>query len=533
MRVPYRGSRVGRAIVLLLAPATAITLAACTVQGGTTPGAPAATDAAPKAGGTLTVVGGVDLTTLDPSKGSANTMALIGSAVYDTLMAVPKIGDRPEPNLAKSLVESDDQMSWEMTLPTGVQFSDGTPFNAEAVKFNLDRNRAEGSTAAALLSSIDSVEAKDDSTVVIKMKQPFSNLPYVFAYDGSGTAGYVASPTALKQYGDDYTAHAAGVGPYKLQSWSPGSPVELVRNPNYWNKNKQAYLDKVLVKTIADPQSAYQALLAGDADLMATTSSTLMKTAKANTQVNFVQGVGGDQDSIILNVTRPPFDDQRIRQAVSKALNRQEIVDLATEGLGKPAVSLFPEGNPFHGAEANPEYDLAGAKELIKAYETETGKKASFTYTCNNARAATDVIVSQLKAAGFDVKLDALEGSAWLAQFFGKKYESICWTMAGFLTPDLLPYRFLHSSGDLNTGGFKDAAFDEKAEAARVTGSPEEQKKLWNEADAVLTSRLPWVWTTSAPIGFIWSKRVHSVDLDEPGRLRYSVPSFLNAWVSG
>lgn len=218
---------------------------------------------------------------------------------------------------------------------------------------------------------------------------------------------------------------------------------------------------------------------------------------------------------------------------MSKALNRQEIVDLTTEGLGKPAVSLFPEGNPFHGTEANPEYDLAGAKELIKAYETETGKKASFTYTCNNARAATDVIVSQLKAAGFDVKLDALESSAWLAQFFGKKYESICWTMAGFLTPDLLPYRFLHSSGDLNTGGFKDAAFDEKAEAARVTGSPEEQKKLWNEADAVLTSRLPWVWTTSAPIGFIWSKRVHSIDLDEPGRLRYSVPSFLNAWVSG
>ncbi|WP_214111092.1 ABC transporter substrate-binding protein [Acrocarpospora catenulata] len=524
-----------RAIALFVAPVTAITLAACTVQNGTTPGATGASgtaDAAPRTGGTLTVATGADLTTLDPSKGSANTMALIGSAVYDTLMVVPKIGDQPQPNLAKSLVESADQMSWEMTLPTGVQFSDGTPFDAEAVKFNLDRNRAEGSTAAALLSSIDSVEVKDPATVVIKLKQPFANLPYVFAYDGSGTAGYVASPAALKQYGDDYTAHAAGTGPYKLQSWSPGNPVELVRNPDYWNKDKPVYLDKVVVKTIADPQSAYQALLAGDIDLMATTSSTLMKTAKGNSQVNFVQGVGGDQDSIILNVTRPPFDDERVRQAVSKALNRQEIVDLTTEGLGKPAVSLFPEGNPFHGTEANPGYDQAGAQELIKAYEADTGKKASFTYTCSNLRPATDVIVSQLKAAGFDVKLDALEPAAWLAQFFGKKYSSICWTMAGFLTPDLLPYRFLHSGGDLNTGGFKDPAFDEKAEAARVAKSPEEQKKLWNEADAVLTSELPWVWTTSTPIGFIWGKRVHSVDLDEPSRMRYSVPSFLNAWVS-
>lgn len=531
MRVPIRR----RLLALPIAAVTAVALASCTVSGGADPAAVASSQAAagndqPRQGGTLNVAIGADLATLDPSKGSANTMALVGSAVYDTLMVVPKIGDLPQPNLAQSLTESADKMSWEMKLPTGVKFSDGTPFDAEAVKFNLDRNRAKGSTAAALLSSIDSVEVVDPATVTIKMKHPFSNLPYAFSYDGSGTAGYVASPTALKQYGDDYTAHAAGVGPYKLQSWAPGQPVELVRNPDYWNKDKQVYLDKVVVKTIADPQSAYQALLAGDIDLMATVSPTLMKTAKENPQVNFVQGVGADQDSIILNVTRPPFDDVRVREALSKALNRQEIVDLTTEGLGKPAVNLFPEGNPFHNPAADPAYDVAGAKQLLAAYEADTGKKATFNYTCSNVRPASDVIVNQLKAAGFDVKFDALEPSAWLDQFFGKKYSAICWTMAGFLTPDLLPYRFLHSTGDLNTGGFKSAAFDEKADAAR-TATPEEQKTLWAEADTVLTKELPWVWTTSAPIGFVWSKKVHSVDFDEPARLRYSVPSFVNAWL--
>ncbi|MFF0823909.1 ABC transporter substrate-binding protein [Micromonospora haikouensis] len=529
MPFPPARRRFGRATALLLTPLLAVALTSCTTKAGT---GDTGGDTAPRAGGTLTVALAVEVTTLDPSKGSANAMALVGSSIYDTLMVVPKLGDQPQPNLAKSLTASPDKLTWTMTLPTGVQFSDGTPFNAEAVKFNLERGMAKGSTAAALLSSVKSVEAPDETTVLLRLKEPFASLPYAFAYDGSGTAGYIASPTALKQHGDDYTAHAAGVGPFKLKSWSPGKPVELVRNPNYWNKDRQVYLDQVVIKTIADPQSAYQALQAGDIDLMSTVNPTLMQTAKADSQVNFVQGVGGDQDAVILNLAQPPFDDLRLRQAVSKALNRQEIVDLTTEGFGKPAVSLFPEGNAFHSTAADPGFDLAGAKALVKEYETATGRKATFSYTCNTIRPATDVIVAQLKAAGFDVKLDALDYSAWVAAFFGKKYQAICWTMAGFLTPDLLPYRFLYSGGDLNTGGFTDATFDARVTAARAESDPAKRKQLWNEADTVLTTQLPWVWTTSAPIGFIWSKRMHSADYDEPSRLRYSVPTFANAWVT-
>jgi len=519
-----------RRAAVLLAPLLAVTLAACTVKSTTDGGAAAGEE--PKVGGSLTVAMSTELTTLDPIKGSANAMALVGSSVYDTLMVVPKIGDQPQPNIAKSLVESADQKTWTMTLPEGLKFSDGTPFDAAAVKFNLDRALVPPSTSAALLSSVESVEAPDATTVLIHMKQPFANLPYIFAYDGSGTAGYIASPTAIQQYGDEYTTHAAGVGPFKLESWAPGKPVELVRNPDYWNKDKQVYLDKVTIRTIADPQSAYQAVQAGDVDVMATVAPALQKTAKDDSTVNYVQGVGSDQDAVILNLAQAPFDDLRLRQAFSKAIDRQELADLTTEGLGKPATSLFPEGNPFHGTAADPAFDLDGAKSLIQAYETETGKKASFTYTCNTIRPATDVIVAQLKAAGFDVKLDAMDYSAWLAAFYGKKFQAVCWTMAGFLTPDLLPYRFLHSTGDLNNGSFKDATFDAKTDEARVTADPAAQKKLWQEADEALTTQLPWVWTTSAPIGFIWSKRTHSVDFTEPSRLRYSVPTFANAWVS-
>ena len=521
-----------RLAALLVLPAVAAVLASCTTSSTGAAGSSGSTGK-PHVGGALTVAAATEVTTLDPSKGSANAMALSGYAIYDSLMIVPKLGDRPQPNIATSLTASSDQMTWTMKLPTGLKFSDNTPFNAAAVKFNMDRDMATGSTAAALLSSVKSVDAPDDATVVFHMNQPFANLPYIFCYDGSGTAGYIASPTALQKYGSNYTAHAAGVGPYMLQSWAPGQPEVLVRNPNYWNKAKQpVYLDKVTIKTISDPQSAYQALQAGDVDLMATVDPTLMKTAKDNSQVNFVQGVGQDQDSIILNMATPPFNDIRLRKAVSEALDRQAIVALTTEGLGKPAVSLFPEGDPFHSTNSDPTFNLADAKSLVQQYEQSSGKQASFTYTCNNTRSANDVIVSQLKAAGFKVTLDAQDYPSWVSTFFAKKYTAICWTMAGFLTPDELPYRFLYSSGDLNTQGFNSPAFDQAANAARAATDPAQQKADWIAADKVLTEQLPWVWTTSAPIGFIYDKRVHSIDYQEPSRLRYSVPIFNNVWVS-
>lgn len=490
--------------------------------------------ASPRRGGTLTVSSTTEVTTLDPSKGAANAMALTGYAIYDTLMTVPKLGDKPQPNIATSLTQSRDRMTWTMKLPIGIKFSDGTSFDAWAVKFNLDRNRRKGSTAASLLSSIASVKVPNRRTVIIHMKYPFPNLPYVFSYDGSGTAGYVASPTALKKYGDNYTAHAAGVGPYKLESWAPGQPEVLVRNPNYWNKKKyNPFLDRVVIKTISDQQTAYQALQAGDIDLMSTVIPALMKDAQNNQKVRFVQGVGGDQDSIILNMATAPFDDLRVRQAVSMALDRRAIVQLASQGIGKPAVSLFAPGSPYDTGNSDPTFNPAGAQRLIQQYQTSTGKKAEFAYSCNNTRPANDVIVAQLRQAGFTVNTDIRQYPEWVSVFFAKKYQAICWTMAAFLTPDLLPYRFFYSTGDLNTNGFGSQRFDEYADTARVAPNAALHKKNWAAADKVLTTQLPWVWTTSAPIGFILSKRVKGIEYDQPSRLRYSVPSFYSVWLAG
>lgn len=526
MQVPHQRRRRLRGVILGSIFATSSVAVAATSSSGAAPAA-----AEPKIGGELVVAAG-ELLTADPAKGSANMMALVGYAIYDTLMIVPHIGDVPQPNIAESLVESEDQMSWTLTLRPGISFSDDTAFDAEAVKFNLDRGRAEGSSAAALLSPIDSVEVVDELTVQINMKEPFANLPYVFSYDGSGTAGYMASPTAIETYGDDYTAHAAGSGPYMISHWAPGEPLELVRNPNYWNAaNQPVYLDKVIVRVIADPQSAYSAIAGGDVDLYGTASTPTLRAASNDSSVRVVQGVDGSQDSIIVNMAKPPFDDQRVRTALSMALDREELAALTTEGFGVPAVSLFPEGHPYYSDNANPGYDLETAKALLDEYTAETGNPAAFTFTCNNARSQGEAITAQLAAAGFDVQLDSVETAAWVGAFFEKKFDAICWTMAGFLTPDLLPYRFLHSTGDLNKGGYASAEFDGFADQARTASDPDAQRDLWVQADAVLVEELPWVWTVSAPNGFILSPRVRSASYDDPTMLRYYVATFNDVWL--
>lgn len=486
----------------------------------------------PVKGGSITVSGGPVLT-LDPAAGSANAMAMAGNAIYDTLMTVTKPGEEPQPEIAESMEQSKDGMTWTMKLPTGLKFSDGTPFNAEAVVFNMERDMEPTSTAAALLSSVKSVSATDPTTVVFHMASPFSSLPYAFSYDGSGTAGYMASPTAVKKYGKSYSQHASGLGPWMVQSWSATGNTILVPNPNYWNATEEpVYLEKVTLESVPSEQTAYQSVQAGNLTLMGSANPSILSQAQGNGNVKTVMGeTENNQDSIILNMATKPFESLELREAVSMALNREEIAALTTNELGGPAVNLFPEGNPFHDEYTDPEFDVEKAKEIVTSYKEKTGESPSFTYTCNTERPATEVIVHQLQEAGFDVKVNTEEVNAWLADFFGKKYQAICWTMAPFLSPSQLPYRFFYSKGDLNTGGYDSPAFDKAAdEANKATGAA--QKADWQNADKLLTEELPWVWTTTGPIGFVMSPKLEGVEWEQSYRQRYYVPTFAHSWLA-
>lgn len=488
----------------------------------------------PTAGGTVVAGLNGNPATLDPARGAGNSVNTVGYAIYDTLMTVERLGEEPQPNIAESMEPNDDFTVWTMTLPSGVNFSDGTPFNAEAVKYNIDRhiNPEVGSTAAALMSPVESVEAPDETTVVFNLRFPFAAFPTLLSWDGSSTAGFIASPAALEEHGDDYSAHAAGVGPFMLESWSVDGDVVVVRNPEYWNRDKEIYLDGITFRSITDEQGMYQAVQAGDVDVAWVTEPSILADASTNDRVEVALAVGIGHESISLNMMVPPFDDIRARQALSMAINRDELVSLVTEDLAQPAYGLFPTTHPFANDAANPSYDLEGARALVEEYETETGQPLAFTYKCISAIRATDAIERYLTEAGMQVSVEIVEGAARLPMFLESDYQATCWTMASFLTPDALPYRFFHSNGDLNTMGWESDAFDNAADAARQASSFDEQRALWGEADEAIATELPWVWTTTQPIGWVYTPGVNSIDLDDPARLRHLIPRFDNMWLS-
>ena len=223
---------------------------------------------AQKQGGSITVGLELDIPGFDPLKvGVYDTSAeTAAAAIFDTLTTLDDKG-QPQPKLALSWTHSDDFKTWTFKLRPGVKFHDGTPFNAEAVKANFDRQKdpANKCRCAFYIAYIHDVQAPDELTVVYNLNDPAVNLPALMTIQSSNNV--VQSPTAWKTKGDDYNRNPVGTGPYILKSWTAGDRMVLEKNPDYWNKG-HPYLDRIVLKPLPDAQSRFASLQSGEADII-------------------------------------------------------------------------------------------------------------------------------------------------------------------------------------------------------------------------------------------------------------------------
>jgi 4-phytase/acid phosphatase/peptide/nickel transport system substrate-binding protein len=224
---------------------------------------------AQKQGGSITVGLELDIPGFDPLKvGVYDTAALTAAALlFDTLTYLDDKGEA-QPKLALSWSHSDDFKIWTFKLRPGVRFHDGTPFNAQAVKENFDRQKdpANKCRCAFYIAGINNVQALDELTVVYNLNDPAVNCPAViFGYPNQNAA--LHSPTAWKTKGDDYNRNPIGTGPYVLKSWTAGDRMILEKNPDYWDKDK-IYLDRIILKPLPDAQSRFASLQSGEADII-------------------------------------------------------------------------------------------------------------------------------------------------------------------------------------------------------------------------------------------------------------------------
>ncbi|TMI89625.1 MAG: hypothetical protein E6H00_09155 [Bacillati bacterium ANGP1] len=311
------------------------------------------TTMAPVSGGKMVVAIAPGTHTMDASDTNNRYDLEATQYFYEQLFARGDTG-RIVPWLAKSLDVSTDGLTLTLHLQPNVTFHDGTPFNAAAVKQNLERRTSGRLALSWMLAAITSIDAVDDLTVRINLSRPNPALPTELAL---GTFAMM-SPTALDRYGRDYfKTHAEGTGPYILQEFRPDQFVKLRKNANYWRKGLP-YLDEIELRVLPDISARALALQAGEVDLVVNLADPDLQRFKSNPNlgISVLSKDSADQWYGVINTQRPPLDDPRVRQAINYALDKTAMAKAVFGGTGAtvaqapimgPMVNGFVRTGPY------------------------------------------------------------------------------------------------------------------------------------------------------------------------------------------
>ncbi|WP_439529670.1 ABC transporter substrate-binding protein [Pannonibacter sp.] len=356
---------------------------------------------------------------LDPTAGAA---AAIDEVVFINLFEGLTQVDRDgtvKPVLAESWTISDDGKTYTFRLRDGVKFHDGTDFNAEDVKFSLERGKAADSANAqkAKFEQIETVEVVSPTEVKVTLKQPVGDF---LTFLGTGDAVIVAPESAA-----DNKAKPVGTGPFRFGQWVQGDKVELTRSADYWGTPVK--LETATFKIIADNAAAFSSMMAGDVDgFPIFNAPENLPQFAADPRFSVVVGTTEGETILSTNNAREPFSNLKVRQAIAHAIDRKALIDGAMFGYGTPIGSHFAPHHPaYKDLTGTYPYDLEKAKALMAEAGLADGFKATLKLPPPvYARRGGEILASDLKKIGIELELIPLEWAQWLEQVFkGKDYD--------------------------------------------------------------------------------------------------------------
>jgi peptide/nickel transport system substrate-binding protein len=452
---------------------------------------------AQKQGGSITVGLELDIPGFDPLKvGVFDTSAeTAAAAIFDTLTYLDDKA-QPQPKLALSWTHSDDYKTWTFKLRPSVKFQDGTPFNAEAVKANFDRQKdpANKCRCAFYIAFIHDVQAPDELTVVYNLNDPSVNLPAIITLPSSNFV--MQSPTAWKTKGDEYNRNPVGTGPYTLKSWTAGDRMVLERNPDYWNKG-HPYLDRIVLKPLPDAQSRSASLQSGEADIVwddEYDADNILKAQK-DPKMTVHTYVGSGAQVYAFNTKVAPFDDLRVRQALVMAIDRKKMSQAITNGLARLASNPFGDGSWVKCKDdgALP-YDVEKAKALIKAYGKPVDFKMLLTAT-PRGRNIGQVLQQFWKQAGANMEMDQVDQATIVPRAFMRQFQLTPWRIIDFADPDPQMYANFHTGSPVALANYSNPELDRLLEHARVTADPEKRIEDYCAVSRLVNHKAIWFWT--------------------------------------
>ncbi|BBK44863.1 ABC transporter substrate-binding protein [Allostella vacuolata] len=368
----------------------------------------------------LTIGMGLEPPHLDPTAGAAAAIDEVTYAnLFEGLVRIDRTG-KVQPQLAKSWTVSADGLTYSFELQPGVTFHDGSPFSSADVRFSWDRARGADSVNAQkrYFAAIDRIETPDPLKVVVTLARRDG---YFLFNMGSGDATIVQAKSA-----EANKATPVGTGPFKFERWAKGDRIVLARYDAH-RAAAQVKLKQVTFRFIGDPSAQVASLLAGDVDLWPNIGAAeALGRLRADGRFTIQPGQTEGETLLAINNRKKPFDDVRVRRAISHAIDRKTIIDGAMQGQGTPIGSHFSPANPAYvDLTGMYPHDVAKAKALL----AEAGLPNGFDATLKlpppaYARRGGEVVAAQLAQAGIRVKIEPIEWAPWLSAVFrGRDYD--------------------------------------------------------------------------------------------------------------
>ena len=480
---------------------------------------------------TLVIGIAADPTGFDPEAVLNNTSGFVMATIFDSLVKYKPGTTEVEPGVAQKWEVSPDGLTYTFHLRPGLKFSDGTPLDAKAVVWNVDRQLNKSnpqyvyntgpveSYLAFTYGDVDSYRAVDDSTVEFKFKKPSAAFLNSLAMVWNG----LVSPAAAAKFGKDLRNNPVGSGPFVFREWRQRDQVVLDANADYWGGKPK--VDHLVFKEYPDPQAAVLALKQGEIQILGDVSSQSVPAIRNDPNLTLLTQPGLAVSGVLLPTTTAPFNDKRVRQALNYAVDKDAIDKALFQGLAVPMTSPLPEAQwGFDKSLKGYPYDPKKAMELLKEAGFKPGTHVEFlTYNSprgyNPAGANLAVAVQgYLKKVGIEADVRQMEIGAYLSSVRSGNFQGI--GLQGFTGDNGDPDNFLNAlfgAGNIpvnNWSHYNNPEVEKLLAQALVVPEQSKRAEIYAQIQKVILDDAPWIFINSTLQVRGIRKTVHGFELN-------------------
>ncbi|TEW54308.1 hypothetical protein E2R68_08525 [Psychromonas sp. RZ22] len=457
--------------------------------------------------------------TLNPHNASITLDMSVASAVYENLFKFDK-NLVIVPVLATGYQVSEDAKTYTIQLRDGIKFSDGTDFNAEAVKFNFDHEISNKLRRASLLTEVDNIEVISPTELKISLKTP-SN---VFINNITHPSQGMISPTAIKKYGDDISKHPVGTGRYLFNKWVRGSSVSFTANPNYWGGD--VAVKDLEFRPVAEAGSRLAMLKSGQAQMILKVPTTLKRAVEGDKKLEIKPVPSIIARYYALNTQNKILGNIKVRQALNYAINKPAMIKVTYGGSATQLTSIIPDRIETYTPQPEYKYDVEKAKSLLKEAGYPNGFKATLwsknsTESMRNAQ----FLQQQLSDINVDINIIPRDVASHYAAADDLKNNSTKpiiidggWSSSS-ATADWAIRPIFETGASSNYALYSNTEVDKLIDRARKTTDKKQKLMDYQSAQKIIWSEAPYIFTTVDIQLYGKDKRLEGIELLPDGSL--------------